>query len=172
MTILSHKQLLLLAYGVASESPHPSTQVGAMLYYPRGDGGVPYPQTAGSNRAPSELRISDDSKMWENRIARITYVEHAERAAIYAAAREGVCTNRLGMVATWAACADCARAIISSGITEVLTDARLFSRATPVWAETIRAGQDMLHEAGVKVLLYESDFILGEVRHGGDSFIP
>lgn len=172
MTILSHKQLLLLAYGVAAESPHPSTQVGAMLYYPRGDGGVPYPQTAGNNHVPSELRIRDDSKMWEDRDSRTIYVEHAERAAIYAAAREGICTDRLGMVATWAACTDCARAIIASGIGEVLTDVRSFARATPDWLGTVRAGHSMLRDAGVKVILYQSGPVLGQIRHGGDSYIP
>lgn len=143
-----------------------------MLYYPRGDGGVPYPQTSGNNRVPSELRIEDDSEVWRNRDLRTVYVEHAERAAIYAAAREGICTDRLGMVATWAACADCARAIIASGIREVLTDVRSFSRATPDWLETVSAGHSMLRSAGVNVILYQSGPIVGKVRHGGDTYIP
>lgn len=171
MTVLSRKQLLLLAYGAASESPHPSTQVGAMLYYPRGFGGVPYPETMESNHIPEKLRVRDIG-VWGDRESRTIYVEHAERAAIYSAARNGICTDRLGMVATWAACEDCARAIISAGITEVLTDARSIMRTQPDWLGTVRAGQKMLEDAGVDLIFYESDFVLGEIRHGGQSFIP
>ncbi len=171
MTMLSHKQLLLLAYGAASESPHPSTQVGAMLYYPRAFGGVPYPETMGNNHIPERLRVRDVG-VWGDRESRTIYVEHAERAAIYSAARNGICTDRLGMVATWAACEDCARAIISAGITEVLTDARSLMRTPPEWIGTVSAGQKMLEDAGVNVILYESVFVLGEIRHGGKSFIP
>lgn len=172
MTVLSHKQLLLLAYGVAVESPHPSTQVGAMLYYPRSGGGVPYPETMGNNRIPSRLGLGDDSDAWKDQDSRGIYVEHAERAAIYAAARQGICTDRLGMVATWAACVDCARAIIAAGISEVLTDARSLSRTTSDWMGTVMAGRELFKDAGVNLIYYESDFVLGEVRHGGLSFIP
>ena len=165
MTVLSYRQLLLLAYESASDSIHPSTQVGSLLYYPRFGGGTPYPETAGNNAIPSGLIDSLDR--WSSPFMRSQYVEHSERSTIYAAARQGICTDLLGMVATWAACSDCARAIIAAGITEVLTDSRSYERTSPEWRDTVLLGREMMKEAGVKVIDYNGPLI-GELRQGGE----
>lgn len=167
MIVLSHKQLILLAYSVASETPHPSTQVGAFLYLPQSGGGIPFLQTSGSNTMPKGL--TDSLERWEDPLARSQYVEHAERSVIYSAARQGICTDRVGMVATWAACTDCARAIIAAGIAEVLTDGRSFKRTAPEWVETVLQGRSMMAEAGVNVIDYDGPLI-GELRQGRQEF--
>ena len=47
-------------------------------------------------------------------------IEHAERDAIYDAAKSGKSTSGTIMYAPWFACADCGRAIIQAGISEVI----------------------------------------------------
>jgi len=77
------------------------------------------------------------------------YTEHAERNSLYAAARAGISTAGLTMVAIWASCADCARGIIQSGVTTLVR----YKIDTPErWGESIEAGETMLREAGVEIV--------------------
>lgn len=85
-----------------------------------------------------------------------TYVEHAERAAIYRAAKAGLSCDRCEMHVLWAACPDCARAIISSGITAVHTCAATYSATPDRWRLTVRRGLAMLEEAGVDVVFHRN----------------
>ena len=81
------------------------------------------------------------------------YVEHAERNAVYDAARNGVKTDGCTMYAAWAACSDCARAIIQSGIKRVVTHhdplatTRLGQPTSAMWLEEISHALAMLKEA-------------------------
>jgi len=85
-----------------------------------------------------------------------TYVEHAERAAIYRAAKEGWSCDGCEMHALWAACPDCARAIISSGITAVHTCEATYAATPERWRLTVRRGLAMLEEAGVEVVFHRN----------------
>ena len=76
-------------------------------------------------------------------------MEHAERAAIYKAAACGVPTAGAKMYAPWFACPECARAIISAGIQEVV-GLLSFRNATPErWASRLELAYAMLDSAGV-----------------------
>lgn len=76
-------------------------------------------------------------------------IEHAERAVIYAAAAAGWGTRGAVMYAPWFACADCARAIVAAGISEVV-GSRVLAEATPErWRLAVAAGEAILREAGV-----------------------
>lgn len=77
------------------------------------------------------------------------WIEHAERAAIYAAAARGVPTSGATLYCPWFACTDCARAIILAGIREVVGLA-VCRNATPArWLANVEAAGRMLEEAGV-----------------------
>ena len=77
------------------------------------------------------------------------FTEHAERNAIYNAARIGVSTKNCTMYLMWFPCADCARAIIQSGIdTLVCYEPDL---STPKWGEHFKAALEMFKETGVKL---------------------
>ena len=83
-------------------------------------------------------------------------MEHAERAAIYKAAACGVPTAGATMYAPWFACPECARAIISAGIHEVVG---LMAFPTPErWFSKLQTGYAMLDSAGVG-----TRFLSGEV---------
>lgn len=76
-------------------------------------------------------------------------MEHAERAAIYAAAKCGWKTNGATMYALWFACPDCARAIINAGVAEVIGHIAPRQQTPDRWMEQVLAGEKMLRDAGV-----------------------
>lgn len=113
-----------MAYQYGSEhATDPSTQNGCVLVRPDIQEVVSY----GANHFPEGVESSD--ARWE-RPLKYAYVEHAERNAIYSAARRGIKTKGLHMYCYWAACADCARAIIQAGITRLVTH-KIIMDATP-----------------------------------------
>ena len=75
------------------------------------------------------------------------WMEHAERDAIYCAASNGVNLNGATMYLRWFPCADCARAIIQSGIKKVvcekpdITDER--------WGDSFRVALQMFTECSI-----------------------
>jgi dCMP deaminase len=131
------------AYNVAIvHSTDPSTQNGAIIVDPL------YRRmlSQGANHFPAHVVESLDR--WERPI-KYSYVEHAERNAIYAAAKIGVGLDGATMYCPWAACADCARALIQSGIRRLVTH-KMMADATPShWKESINIAWKMLCEAGV-----------------------
>jgi dCMP deaminase len=136
------------AYRIAAErSTDPSTQNGAVLVRIEHDG-TPIFHASGANHFPRGVVESEDR--WK-RPAKYQYVEHAERNAIFSAARWGIPTDGLVMYCPWFACTDCARAIIQAGITEVVGhDCELHATASASWKESIAVAYKMLDEAGVK----------------------
>jgi len=135
--------LMYAAITFAVNSPDASTQNAAMLTMPDGNG---LPETLSCNGFP--LGIESKRERWE-RPVKYSYVEHAERNAIYAAAREGIKTEGLTLVAVWASCADCARAIIQSGISRLV---RYAGTAHTRWDESIAIADTMFEEAGIEVI--------------------
>jgi dCMP deaminase len=80
------------------------------------------------------------------------YFEHAERNSIYHAARNGVVIKNAKMYMTMFCCSDCARAIIQSGITEIIAPQPDLTH--PKWGEHFQSAIEMLKEANVKINHY------------------
>ncbi len=138
---------LLQCYRLAAlNSPDPSTQNGALLVDFR-DNSLGRVVCSGVNEFPHGVTMTYERGAPENKL---TYTEHAERNAIYSAAREGIKTAGLTMFCSWAACAECARAIILAGIAELVTH-RLPGVPHSRWDASIAAGMEMLNESGVQV---------------------
>jgi len=154
---------LRMAYEVADDfATDPSTQNGAILVDSDG-----HPFSEGANHFPNGVEEKTDR--WE-RPGKYLFVEHAERNVIYAAARAGFKTDKATMYCPWAACTDCARAIIQAGIKEVITHhkpvpdsgERFGMPVHPKWSESINVALLMLEEAGVNInwvedKLYKND---------------
>jgi dCMP deaminase len=64
--------------------------------------------------------INDNMKERQVRPIKYKFFEHAERNAIYNAARVGVPLKGCTLYCRWPPCSDCARAIIQTGIVEVV----------------------------------------------------
>jgi deoxycytidylate deaminase len=156
----------------AEESTDPSTQNGAVLIEKKPDedqnhevdehGSVHYTQIHipiiksiySTNHFPKGVQESEER--W-TRPLKYKFVEHAERNVIYLAAKQGFKTEGATMVVAWAACADCARAVIQAGIAELIThhdpyaNERFGQPVSDTWKESITVAIDMMKEAGVKI---------------------
>lgn len=100
----------------------------------------------GANHFPEGVK---ETKLRWERPLKYAFVEHAERNAIYAAVREGQCTEGATMYCPWYACSDCARAIIQAGIKEVVGHKKCFDLTPEHWKESIANAFLMFEEAGV-----------------------
>ncbi|MBI5138575.1 MAG: CMP deaminase [Candidatus Vogelbacteria bacterium] len=139
-------ELLKIAYSKAAESTNPSTQNAALLVNDNGQvlACVENPFPRGIAETPERLVKPLRYKM----------SVHAERNLIYTAAREGIKTEGLTMVAPWASCADCAQAVIQAGIKRLVTHQQALDHSNG-WVEEVALGLSMMREAGVEVIIYD-----------------
>ena len=95
-----------------------------------------------------------DPKRW-TRPLKYQFVEHAERNAIYNAARFGIaldgCTLYLfGMGPPTSPCIECAKAVIQSGIVRVV--GRAYKVVPETWVDDFAFAGTLLSEAGVEFM--------------------
>lgn len=147
---LSDKNYLKEAYVYASEnSTDKSTQNGAILV--NDDGEI---LAKAANRFPDG--VLETEHRWI-RPRKYAFVEHAERNVIFNAAKQGIKTEGLTMYCPWAACTDCMRAIIQSGIKklvvhyEPLAESRFGIPAPEQWRQSILFAIEMLKESGLQL---------------------
>jgi dCMP deaminase len=99
--------------------------------------------------------INDDISERQERPEKYFWFEHAERNAIYNAARIGVSTLGTTMYMTCGiSCADCARAIINSGISKIVLREGKGAKGDK-WNESAERSMIMFKEAGVIVEYYD-----------------
>lgn len=144
-------RFLRLAHEVSTWSKDRTTQVGAVIV---GDDKTPGPY--GYNGFPRN--VDDDAEDRHQRPTKYRWTEHAERNAIYNAARIGMGLKGCTMYVTHVPCADCARAIVQVGIREVVVDQacqedRGFNDR---WDEDSQVTREMLKEAGVTFRMAEA----------------
>ena len=139
--------MLEIADAVRAKSKDKNTKVGAVIVGP--DNQI---VSTGFNGFPRGID-ENISYRWTKPI-KYSYVEHAERNAIYNAARHGIalrgCTMYLiGFGPPNVPCVDCARAVIQSGITRVVGYS---SKPAPeAWKGNLELARNILLEAGVLV---------------------
>lgn len=120
-------------------SDDPDTQTAAAIF--RGDLIV----AASANVMPYTVKWSKDRT---SRPVKYQFIEHAERAAIYSAAKHGKSLQGCHMETTMFPCADCARAIVMSGITSIRVQSHHPDAARYGYTEA----EAILREAGVEIL--------------------
>lgn len=161
MTNDEARDLLIKVYDIAKHSPDLSTQNGAMLLNQDMEVIV-----CSYNHIPDGLATTDERLQ---RPLKYTYTEHAERAVVFVAARQGIKTDKAIMVCNWAACEDCARAIIMSGISELVTHGVPLKLSRQDWRDRVDVADGMLKEAGIKHTVYEDKLGLPEpIRFDGN----
>jgi len=157
-----------LAHTVAQWSKDPSVKVGAVIVNPKNRAVV----SLGFNGFPRNVadNLTANGSRYERPVKYI-YTEHAERNAIYNAARLGHSTEGCTLYLNWApdnVCADCARAIIQAGISVVYgstTQMRMSSAAPGSWHEGTVLAAAMLREAGVIATVVQGTKV-GKDVHG------
>jgi dCMP deaminase len=132
---------LAISHVVANRSKDPSTRLGAVIVGP--DHEI---RSTGYNCFPRG--IDDDVEARYERPEKYKWIEHAERNAIYNAARMGTPLKGCSVYVPWIPCTDCARGVIQVGIVEVVVeDVNVPER----WREDFGRSLTMFAEAGVRV---------------------
>tara|TARA_Y100000389_G_C17421342_1_gene496899 strand:- start:88 stop:528 length:441 start_codon:yes stop_codon:yes gene_type:complete len=99
--------------------------------------------------------IDDNISDRQERPEKYFWFEHAERNAIYNAARIGVSTLGTTMYMTCGmSCSDCARAIINSGVSKIVLRKGKGAKGNK-WNESAERSMKMFKEAGVIVEYYD-----------------
>jgi dCMP deaminase len=142
---------LNIAEQIKLKSKDESTQIGAVVV-----GKDKEILTTGYNSFPRGLR--DDLPERQERPQKYFWIEHAERNAVYNAARIGVSLKESAIYLTSGLpCADCARAIINSGIKTVYCKRVCTTKNKDKWVESQNMSLEMLGECGVDVVYYDSN---------------
>jgi dCMP deaminase len=134
------------ALRAASASPNRVRQVGVVLVTRDGM------QIAACNTFPAGVRDLDERHAGDGRFV---WMEHAERHAIFEAARRGLATAGAHLTTTFFPCIDCARAIVDTGIACLDTPAPAFT--DPVWGPSFERSQVILQEGGVDIRIVDAE---------------
>jgi dCMP deaminase len=141
-----------LANTVKLKSKDKYTQIGAVIVGE--DGEI---VSTGYNSFPRGLDDGIDSR--QERPEKYYWFEHAERNAIYNAARIGVSTKGTTMyLSCGLPCADCARGIINAGVRRIFCE-RVDVTKGDLWKESQERSWDMFRETGVDVCFYDNYII-------------
>lgn len=143
---------MMLTYAVAMKSKDKSTKIGAIIVGP--DNEV---RSMGYNSFPRG--INDNLEKRQERPEKYFYFEHAERNAIYNAARMGTSLNGCRMYTQGMPCADCARAVIQSGIKEVIVHKKWNDENLDKWAESAEKSINMFNEAKILVRIWDGKIL-------------
>jgi len=131
---------------IASRSKDPSTKVGAN--FKSISNGIPtHPISFGYNGMPRGL--NDDHPERNERPEKYLWYEHAERNAIYNAARP-ILQDKIIFVSHFPNM-ESARGIVSSGISEVVTDLSTYDKNDPMTKKVVQ----LFEETGVKLELLD-----------------
>jgi dCMP deaminase len=163
--VACHAHYLRYCYQIAAYSGDTSTQNGAVLVDPKTGEIV----AQGVNDLPLGVCQCPERRA---RPAKYSFTEHAERNAIYDAAKKGIKTNGLVMYANWFACSDCARGIIQAGISQVIGHEIPQHSEQPQWKESVKDGILMLQEAGVVLDWYKEQISGVEILFAGQRIKP
>ena len=138
-----------IAHQVKLKSKDEKTQIGAVIV-----GADNEIVSTGYNSFPRGI---DDSVIErQERPEKYYWFEHAERNAIYNAARIGAITKGCTIYLTCGTpCCDCARGIINAGISKVYLEPGKVGAKSPHWDEHSIRSLQMFKEAGVEVEYYE-----------------
>jgi len=129
---------MAMAYMTAMRSKDNSTWIGAVIVGP--DGEI---RSTGYNGFPRGVKYTEERLQ---RPVKYDFTEHGERNAIYNAARAGVSTNGCTLYTHGLPCFDCARAVIQSGIKQVVGTKHGLVES---YSESEAGRKAMLDEAGI-----------------------
>lgn len=145
-TLKWDERYLGLCRHVATWSEDPRKQVGACLVR---DNRV---LSIGFNGFPTGVKATKERL--HTKELKLQFIEHAERNALYTAARVGVNLAGATMYCNWFPCNECAKGIIQAGITRVVT-----SKPDPEshWYPQMLVSVTMFTEAGIELVYPEEE---------------
>jgi dCMP deaminase len=130
---------------VAARSKDPNTQIGCVIAGPAHE-----IRSTGYNSLPRGIR--DDVAERLERPTKYLWMEHAERNAIYNAARCGTPLEGCTLYVEIMPCMDCGRAVVQAGIREVvISRERMSQYSSEYFEEHFRNVVELFREAGVRI---------------------
>ena len=154
------------ALSAATQSDDPSTQVGAILVSPDGTDIIAH----GCNNMPEKVRVTPERMQ---RPLKYDVREHAERDAIFRAAKLGRQTLDSVLVGIWAGCSHCSRAAILAGVSAFVSFPFERGGTANHWDDDIELGREMLRESGVAVVDYDFPGIaIPPLPRNGELWMP
>jgi dCMP deaminase len=137
---------------VGARSKDPNTKLGCIIVGPAKE-----IRTTGYNSFPRHIR--DDVPERLVRPEKYLWIEHAERNAIYNAARCGTQTEGCTLYVEIMPCMDCARAIVQAGIVEVVVSAARMAEYSSDYYDThFRKVETIFSEAKVRWRQYPAGY--------------
>ncbi|MCK1642370.1 dCMP deaminase [Bradyrhizobium sp. 157] len=137
---------------VATWSEDRSRKVGAVVVGPAND-----IRAIGFNGLPRKVDGNQQGRHSKQDGEKYYWFEHAERNAIYNAARSGISTEGCRMYSSLFPCADCVRGIIQSGIVELNTFQE--PESDEFFRRSFEVARAMLKEAAVEIRIFPADFV-------------
>ena len=136
---------LAICRAVAARSKDPHTQLGCVIAGPAHE-----IRSTGYNSLPRGIR--DDVPERLERPTKYLWMEHAERNAIYNAARCGTPLEGCTLYVEIMPCMDCGRALVQAGIREVvISSERMKEYSSEYYNEHFRMVEVLFEEAGIRV---------------------
>lgn len=154
------KRLLRRCLKERRQSQDPVRQVAAVIATSNGE-----VIAVGANRAQQQLHFDPDElqrRLGSTPNARYFLLQHAERAAIASAVAQGREIRGATMYALLYPCADCAQAIVDSGIVRLVVPQPADIPANAKWAEHFAFATEILQRAHVTI----DTFLLDEALEG------
>jgi len=96
--------------------------------------------------------VDDNDEIRHTRPAKYDWSEHAERNAVFNAARIGVSVEHCTAYVNWFPCKDCARAVVQAGLIRLVGLEP--NDDDPMWGEHFAFAKALFEETGVAVTLY------------------
>ena len=134
---------------VASKSKDRSSKIGCIIVGPKHE-----VRSTGYNGICRS--VNDDVDERHEKPEKYFWFEHAERNALYNAARNGIpmegCTAYIA--GKHPPCADCTRGLIQSGISRVVIRSNI-NEANTIWTDSFSRSMAMFKESGVELNYHE-----------------
>jgi len=136
---------LAICKAVAARSKDPNTQIGCVIAGPAHE-----IRSTGYNSLPRGIRDDEPERL--ERPTKYLWMEHAERNAIYNAARCGTPLEGCTLYVEIMPCMDCGRALVQAGIREVvISSERMQEYSSEYYNEHFGKVEVLFGEAGIKV---------------------
>lgn len=149
-------------YLASSKSKDTKTKIGAIIIKHRNI------ISSGFNGIP--MGVDDSIPERYERPLKYAVTEHGERNSIYFCARHGISTLGAVLLTNGLPCADCARAIIQSGINEVVVhkqwqewEQKLYWNK---WIESAKHSKEMFDEAGIVITVFDKELGIESMLDG------
>ncbi len=145
-------RFLRIAEEVRSWSKDPGTTVGCVLVKDRRI------LATGYNGFPATL--SDSLDLYADREYKLSVVVHAEKNALFNAAKNGANTESCIAYVTFPPCSQCAAALIQAGVKVVVCPDP--TSCPERWRTNFRIASDIMVESGVRILYYSETDLNGD----------